>query len=100
MPIEPQGLGEVSVLAVRTAGDAATRTRVLAAGEPASDGPPAPPRGFPVAATSPVELWLSVPRCPAPPISADRFDVRVRSWSGTHWVPVRLKPDLRLRCAP
>lgn len=99
LPLSPQGLGDVTVLAVRTAGDARSRTRVLAAGEPAFDAS-SPPRGLPVSASSGVDLWLSAPRCPALTIHVDRFDVRVRSWSGTHWVPLRLEPAARVRCVP
>jgi hypothetical protein len=98
LPLEQRGLGHVTVLALRPAGGAVGRTRVVAAGEPASGLASDPPRGLVAAAMSDVQMWLLAPRCPAPAIVVNRLDARVRSWSGTHWVPLRLAPAVRLGC--
>ena len=91
--LEPRGLGDVDVLAVRAP---RRGTRVLAAGAP-SGVMWGPPGGLPRPAET-LHVWLSAPRCPARTLTVDRLDVRARSWSGTRWVPVRIAPAWRVRC--
>ena len=98
LPVQPRGPGQSTLLAVRPAGDAAGRTRVVAVGRTPGGPVGVPPTGLPVLAEDGVAVWLAAPVCPAPAVTVDRVDVRVRSWSGTHWVPLRLEPAMTVRC--
>ena len=100
--LEARGSGTVTLLGLRPAGAAAGLTRVVAAGS-SPDGVVDGPAGLRPRLPAPVEggeAWFTVRPCPAATVVVDRLEARVRSWSGTRWVAVRVAPAIRLRCAP